>query len=188
MNTVTTAINIFGAHQRIFLTGMPGSGKTTLGKKLSKILNWTFFDLDEQIKIKSGKEISAIFEKEGEAYFREKEREILFETALKNHVVISCGGGTVSYKDNINWINEHGISIYLKAEIPFLVDRIFHSKTVRPLFTGQMKNEIEKNISKIFSARKPYYEESKIQIKVPVKSLESLVKQVTEGDYNLIKS
>ena len=86
---------------RIYLIGLPGSGKTTLGKQVAKALNLTFIDMDEKIEQTEGKSISEIFSKEGEAYFRDIERAMLHQVAQEENCIISTGGGAPCFFDNM---------------------------------------------------------------------------------------
>ncbi len=163
---------------------MPGCGKSTLGKKLAKYLNWDFADLDHLIEQQEKKNISDIFALDGESYFREIEKRILFETERSEQIVIACGGGTPIYENNMIWMNNHGITIYLNAPIPLLMSRIFDSKTSRPLFKTLNKEELEKNICDLYYKRSPVFAQAKASFLLPVKSYKSLYIQVLE----LIKS
>jgi shikimate kinase len=87
---------------------MPGSGKSTWGKKLAKALQYNFVDLDKLIELNEQLSIEDIFRQKGEEYFRDLEHKYLLKTIVMNNVVISCGGGTPCYNDNMNLINENG--------------------------------------------------------------------------------
>ena len=108
----------------IFLVGFMGCGKSSIGKKLAKLLRLQFIDMDKYIANKFQKDISEIFETEGEESFRNKETQVLKELCLKSDVVIATGGGTACSLDNMHIINNHGISIYLELNENFL--RIKH--------------------------------------------------------------
>ena len=159
---------------------MPGCGKSTLGKKLAKHLQWTFTDLDTLIEEKEQEKIDIIFDSKGEDYFRKIEKLALRETQQLKKVVISCGGGTPVYFNNMNWMNKHGLSIYLNAPISLLINRIERSKTERPLFRTLNREELEKKICDLYNKRHPIFELAKLSIPLPVKSSKSLAHQAFE--------
>ena len=160
--------------ERIYLVGMPGVGKSTLGKKLAKEIGWNFLDLDEEVVKQHGASISEIFTTKGEAIFRMLEQKTLHKTGSLNNYIIACGGGTIVYDSNLQWLLNNGLTLYLKAEIGLIIDRIKHSKTERPLFSGLNTLEKEEKIKKIFSERAPLFEQSLMHENVPLKSLEVL--------------
>ena len=129
---------------------MPGSGKSSWGKKLANALQYSFVDLDKLIEQREELSIEEIFNEKGEEYFRNLEHKYLLETVVMNHVVISCGGGTPCYHNNMDLINANGISFYLNGAIGLLVDRILNSKMRRPMFLGIEKAEIEKKWKNYF--------------------------------------
>ena len=100
---------------RIIFIGYMGSGKTTVGKALSKELGLPFYDLDWYIESRMHKTVKQLFDSVGEEGFREIERNMLHEVAEFEDVIISCGGGTPCFFDNIDYINQQGDTIYLKA-------------------------------------------------------------------------
>jgi shikimate kinase len=105
---------------------MPGSGKSSFGKKLANNLKYTFVDLDKLISINENESIESIFKTKGDAYFREMEHKYLLESTSYHQTVVSCGGGTPSFHNNMNIINNCGISVYLKANNLLLAVRIFN--------------------------------------------------------------
>ena len=132
-----------------------GSGKTTLGKILSKKLDKIFYDSDQVIEEKLGVDVSMIFEYEGEEGFREREKDILQELVSKKNIVLATGGGIILSKSNRDLLSENGIVIYLKSNQKDLILRTKNDKT-RPL----LKNgNIELIIKKLCKEREPLYEE-----------------------------
>lgn len=163
---------------RIYLVGMMGVGKTTLGKQLAKQLRYSFLDTDKAIELSEGKSVAAIFEQHGELYFREIEQRVLKTTGTRNHIVIATGGGTPCYYNNIEWMNQHGTTIYLKAEASFIISRVSLFRDKRPLLKGKSDGELKKIIEDLLEARTPYYEAALKQIKLPLKSVQEAVKSV----------
>ena len=134
---------------KICIIGMPGSGKSTIGRALSEHLNFNFYDTDEVIEFNSKSKIRDIFNNEGEEYFRKLERSILKKLILNKNVVISTGGGIVlKNKDLLN----QTFNIYLRCDIKTLINRTSRNKN-RPL----LKDNVEKNIKILFNLRKDIY-------------------------------
>ena len=103
---------------------MPGSGKTSTGKKLAKQLSWQFIDLDAAIEKQTDKSITELFASLGEPAFRKIEQDTLFHCLPAEPTIIACGGGTPAFEENMLFINKHGLSIYLQANEAFLLDRL----------------------------------------------------------------
>jgi len=134
---------------RIYLIGMPGSGKSTLGKKLAEKLNYEFIDMDLYIEQKALMFIDEIFDRYGESYFRELEKNTLIELKELDDVIISCGGGIIKNKDNKKLMP--GKCIFLNVPLDILDERIKNSSTVRPL----MKT---KTVYELYNERKDLYD------------------------------
>jgi len=138
----------------IYLIGLMGSGKTTLGKSLAKKLNRPFIDTDQLIEQKSGVDVSLIFEFEGEIGFRERETKLLSEIALKKDQIISTGGGIILSKYNRDIIANSGIIFYLKTQPAELVMRLQNDKT-RPLLKG---TNVKEKLNNLYAERSALYE------------------------------
>lgn len=138
-----------------------GSGKTTYGKLMAKELKLTFVDLDAFIEQKFMKTISELFAELGEAGFRKLEREALHEVAQFENTLISTGGGTPCHFDNMEYMNAHGETIYLRTSVRELRDRLKMSRTKRPLIVGKDDKELESYIAKSLEEREGYYLKSK---------------------------
>ncbi|PBQ31823.1 shikimate kinase [Sphingobacteriaceae bacterium] len=151
--------------QHVFLTGFMGSGKSTAGKALGTLLKTRFIDLDDYLEKKEARTIPEIFEEEGEEKFRELEKKYLLELLkLKDPHVISLGGGTICFYDNLETVKKNGQLIYIDLPTNILVDRIKESSTTRPLLKDLTNEELTKNIDEILSVRKPFYEQAHIII------------------------
>lgn len=149
---------------RIYIIGFMGSGKSTYGKELAAELGYDFLDLDEAITKKAGISISQIFEKQGEEHFRKLESEALKETAnLKNHV-IATGGGTPCFHDQMQWMNEHGKTVYLKMFDGDLYARLQEEQEERPLIKGKSEEEFQDFIYKTLRERAVFYHQAEILI------------------------
>lgn len=122
---------------RIILIGYMGSGKTTLGKALSKELGLPFFDLDWYIENRFCRTVSQLFAERGEEGFRHLEREMLHEVAEFENVVIAAGGGTPCFFDNIDYMNRQAQTVYLKATPDVLFRHLQPGRSKRPLLAGK---------------------------------------------------
>lgn len=147
---------------RVFLCGYMGSGKTTLGKALSKEMGLTLIDLDNFIEARQHKTVSQIFAKIGEAGFRELERKALLEVSEYENVIIALGGGTPCFFDNMDIVNNAGISVYLKPSEEVLHRRLIEGKSKRPLLAEKTDDEILTVIREQLAWREPYYNKAKI--------------------------
>jgi shikimate kinase len=144
---------------------MPGSGKSTLGKELSKALNLTYIDLDEWIEEKEGMSIPQIFEKFGQDYFRKKETEALslFINSSDN-ALISTGGGAPCFNDNMKLINSGGTSIFINVSLEELFKRLRLGKQNRPLVQGLSDEELLNKIESMLAERLPFYNQAKVKL------------------------
>jgi shikimate kinase len=151
--------------KHIFLTGFMGSGKTTAGSKLAALLKTRFIDLDAYLEKRENRTIPQIFETEGESVFRDLEAKYLLEILrLKEPHIISLGGGTVCFNENLKHIKANGVLIYIELPVTVLADRISQSKTTRPLLKELSRSELIKNIEEIMAERKNHYEQAHILV------------------------
>lgn len=142
---------------KLYIIGMPGSGKTYLGRQLAQSLKLQFADLDEIIEKQTRQTIRHYIEEKGETDFRLREHETLKSTASLNNIVISCGGGTPVFFDNMEWMKKHGTVIWLNTPIDIISERISKNITRRPLFMGLSRDEINEKLNKIFAQRQVFY-------------------------------
>ena len=168
----------------IFLLGYMGAGKTVIGRSLSKKLGFKFYDLDNYIEQIEGKKVSDIFNEKNEVYFRKIENKYLQELSLKKEKkIISTGGGTPCFKNNLEIIqtSSNSISVYLKANIETLVKRLLHSIEKRPIISHLKKeDELKEFITKHLFERSFYYEKSDVKIKTDDIELKDIVKLIGE--------
>lgn len=140
-----------------------GSGKTTLGRKLANKLDYDFIDLDELIEKQEKLSISEIFSKQGEDSFRKTESRILNETLItQTNIVLSVGGGTPCYFNNMELINKQATSIYLKYNGGILFSRLKLAKSKRPLIAKKSDEELKDFIQKTLQEREGFYNQSNI--------------------------
>ncbi len=143
--------------KRIILIGYMGSGKTTVGRSLAKKLGMQFYDLDWYIESRRRKTVAQIFAERGEEGFREIERYMLHEVAEFEDVIISCGGGTPCFFDNMDYLNQQGDVVWLKADPEVLYKHLLMGKTERPLLKGKSPEELMAFIRGQLEQREPYY-------------------------------
>lgn len=141
----------------IFLIGLMGSGKTFWAKKLSAALHIPAFDLDTEIEKAAGKTIAEIFAAEGEHSFRLKENEQLKTFGKKQGFILSTGGGAPCFHDNIDWMNEHGITIWIDEPPAVIAQRLKNEKQHRPLIANVPDGELELFFTDMREKRKPFY-------------------------------
>lgn len=152
--------------RRIVLIGYMGSGKTTVGRALAKELQLPFYDLDWYIENRMRKKVSQIFAEQGEEGFRRIERNMLHEVAEFENVIISCGGGTPCFFDNMDYMNGQGETVYLQASPDVLYNHLKMGKTERPLLKNKTPEEMQVFIAEQLEKREPYYSKAKHTLNV----------------------
>ena len=150
---------------RIILIGFMGSGKTTLGRALAKALGLTFIDLDNYIELRYCKSINQIFAERGEEGFRNIERNLLHEVCEFEDVIISSGGGTPCFFDNIDYMNAQGTTIYLQVPNDRLLTRLKIAKSRRPLLKDKNDEELRAFIAEQLGKRLPHYSKAQYSFK-----------------------
>jgi shikimate kinase len=154
---------------KIYLIGMPGSGKTTLGEQLAEELLMPFVDLDAEIESREGRSITDIFAANGEEYFRRVESALLHEwAASQKSFVMATGGGAPCFHDGVNVMNNTGLSVFLDVNVPELLQRL-KSKTDRPLLGNDLA-EKETKLKNLRSARLDCYSRARITVTDPTTS------------------
>ena len=154
--------------RRIILVGYMGSGKTTMGKALSKETGMMFYDLDWYIESRMRKSVSQIFDEKGEEGFRKIEYNMLHEVAEFEDVIISCGGGTPCFFDNMDYLNQQGDVVYLKATPETLYKHLLMAKVERPLLKDKSPEELIAYITEHLKGRAPFHEKAKHVLDVNV--------------------
>lgn len=149
---------------KIFLIGFMGSGKSITGKKLASHLKWTFIDLDEKIENITGMKIREIFSEKGEAFFRRSESEALQGMASESNAVISTGGGTPCFGNNMDFMLRTGLTVYLRMTPARLKSRLADSSDHRPLLKDIGKEDLEEYIAGKLSEREKWYSRAEIII------------------------
>ena len=142
---------------RVILIGYMGAGKTTVGKALAKELNVPFYDLDWYIETRMHRTVKQLFDERGEEGFRKVERNMLHEVAECEKGVLSWGGVTPCLADNVDYMNEQGQTVYLKARPEVLYQHLKMGRSVRPLLLGKSPQEMETYIREQLAHREQYY-------------------------------
>lgn len=149
---------------KLFIIGYMASGKTTFGKALAEKLDTTFIDLDSYIENTHSKSISEIFAESGEEGFRQIEKETLKKVVEKEpDAVIACGGGTPCFHDNMEILNNNGITIFLETSIPVLISRLVEENSKRPIMCGKSEDEIREKVLSQLCERLPHYMDAKLK-------------------------
>ena len=154
--------------KRIILVGYMGSGKTTVGKALSKATGMMFYDLDWYIENRMHTTVSKLFSERGEEAFRKIEYNMLHEVAEFEDVIISCGGGTPCFFDNMDYLNQQGDVVYLKATPEVLYKHLLMAKVERPLLKDKTPEELITYITNHLKERAPFYEKARHTLDVSV--------------------
>ena len=143
-----------------------GAGKTTVGKALAKALGVSFYDLDWYIETRMRRTVKQIFDAEGEEGFRRIEHNMLHEVAEFENVVLSCGGGTPCFFDNIDYMNSQGQVVYLKASPDVLYQHLKMGKSVRPLLLNKTQEQVKTFIVEQLAYREQFYSRAKYTLDV----------------------
>ncbi len=152
---------------RIYLIGFMGSGKTFAGRRLAQQLQLPFVDLDTCIEQEAGQAVTDIFAAWGEPVFRELERRALHATLCHTAAVIATGGGAPCFFDNMTWMNQHGLTLFLDIPPATLLRRLRREREQRPLLRGRNEQELEAYIRKTLQQRRPFYERAHVVFTPP---------------------
>lgn len=156
-----------------------GSGKSHISKNLSKKLNFKLIDLDQKISDENQQTIPEIFEKKGEIYFRKEEKRILEELLNSNdNLILSLGGGTPVYYNNMEIINEKSKSIFLRASVNTLTNRVLMQKNTRPLIAKLEDSDVPEFIAKHLFERNPYYSQAYFTIDTDSKNANEISDEI----------
>ncbi len=167
---------------------MTGSGKTTLGKEIARKYNYHFVDMDEEIVANEGKSIEQIFDLSGELHFRQLETELLRSIINKDgNWIVSTGGGTPCFNQNMSIINENGISIWIDPSAQALTNRLWHSdnKENRPMIKNKTKHELAEFINIKLLERSQFYSQAKHQLHSDDIKLEEIVDLLVIEGFNI---
>ena len=167
---------------KFFIISYMGSGKSTVGKSLSDILNYDFIDLDRLIETEYNQTIPQIFSTKGEKEFRSMEHNTLKKLINKDNVIIACGGGTPFFYNNLELMNNNGNTIYLKISLDTLVKRLKTEKDSRPLIANKTDEELRKFVNRQMIKREDVYHQAQYIVKgkeLNVNELAVFIKELT---------
>ena len=170
-------------HDLVFLLGFMATGKSTYGKSVAQRLNWHFVDLDTEIELRAQKSIPEIFSEFGEDRFREIERQTLEEVVARYQVptILSCGGGTPCYRDNMEWMNEKGHTLYIHTPFPILLGRLRSMRADRPMLASYSDEELPTFIKGLIQMREPFYLQAKSTIYTENMGKEAVSRHIVEN-------
>jgi len=165
---------------KVFLIGLPGCGKSTLGSEVAKLLNRPFVDLDEEIVKGEGQSIGQIFANLGEAQFRNVEKKYLIKWCdHTSDVVMATGGGTPCFMDNMTQINSSGLSIFLDTTVSEIATRMMNTELAkRPLFEGQDISTIAGRIQEMRMARIHFYAQARVTLSGDHLNAQSIAEEI----------
>ena len=156
-----------------------GSGKTLVSKELSILNNFKIFDLDTEISKQNNRSITEIFKEKGEIFFRKTEKEVLEKIlSSEKNIILSLGGGTPCYYNNIDSINEKTISVFLKTNVKTLAQRLSSEKDKRPLIQNISNEDLPEFIAKHLFERNPFYNQAKITINTDNLSTKEIAEEI----------
>ena len=164
MNSMDHINNSFNENENVYLVGFMGSGKTHWGKAWAAASQRSFIDLDEVIEKTAGTTIAEIFETKGEGHFRSIEAATLRACAALTNTIIACGGGTPCFYDNMQWMNENGLTIYISCTSAEVLQRVALEKEKRPLLNKLNPAELVFFIEQKLKEREPYYSQAKVVV------------------------
>ena len=156
-----------------------GSGKTLVSKELSVLNNFKIFDLDTEISKQNSRSITEIFKEKGEIFFRKTEKEVLEKIlSTEKNIILSLGGGTPCYYNNIDSINEKTISVFLKTNVKTIAQRLSSEKDKRPLIQNISNEDLPEFIAKHLFERNPFYNQAKITINTDNLSAREIAEEI----------
>ncbi|NUQ82203.1 MAG: shikimate kinase [Bacteroidetes bacterium] len=170
---------------RIYLTGFMAAGKSTIGRILANTIGYDFVDLDHRIVDQTGESVVSLFKTRGEQAFRQLETDTLHSLSDSKRLVVSLGGGTVCFNNNLEWILENGFLVYLKVRPRQLLYRI-RAKRDRPIFLDEQGNllpdhEIKRKIDRMLADRCPFYEKAHLTLETDQQPVGQVVDWLKEA-------
>ncbi|MEP6793772.1 MAG: shikimate kinase [Saprospiraceae bacterium] len=151
---------------RIYLIGFMGTGKSTLGQYVADKWRVPFFDTDKVIESQTGMSIAGIFDIRGEKEFRELEADVIRQTIIYEKALIATGGGLPCHFENMQWMNDHGITMHLSWKKEILISNLITQTSSRPLLKNLNVQEAEMKIEMMLEERTPYYEMAAITLEM----------------------
>ncbi|MFB6320776.1 shikimate kinase [Saccharicrinis sp. FJH54] len=166
---------------RVYLIGFMASGKSYLSRVLSAEMDVPLIDMDKYIEEKNFMSVPELFSTYGENVFRERERKALEDLSVMEDVIIATGGGAPCFFNNIQVMNDTGVTLYIKVPEEVIVERLLNSKHKRPLADGKSREELTEFVSQKIAEREPFYSQAKAVInplEQPLDEIISLIKKL----------
>lgn len=161
------------------MVGYAGSGKSTLAKRLSRRLQLKMIDTDKRVEMLEGATIADIFYYQGEEYFREAERRVLESIESEGNVIVATGGGLPTWGDNMAWMREHGLVVYLRRSAEQILSRLSdYGREKRPMFRGKSDEELLEFMREQMAEREEYYSEADITVECTTLSDDDVVEKI----------
>jgi len=150
-------------HKKIFLIGLPGSGKSTIGEALSKHIQAPWIDLDAEIEKKMGMPVAAIFNTTSETFFREIEHETFLDFITQDSFVMSCGGGTPCFFNHIEIMKKQGWVVFINPSVSEIAERLILEPEKRPLINATNINQVIEKVTQLLQFRWPIYSQAHLE-------------------------
>ena len=161
------------------MVGYAGSGKSTMAKRLSRRLQLKTIDTDKRVEMLEGATIADIFYYQGEEYFREAERRALESVKSEGNVIVATGGGLPTWGDNMAWMREHGVVVYLRRSAEQILSRLSdYGREKRPMFRGKSDEELLEFMREQMAQREGYYSEADITVECSALSDDDVVEKI----------
>ena len=174
------AFSCIFVHMKVYLIGYMASGNTRTGRKLARMLDYSFSDTDDLFESKFRISIHDFFDKYGEDLFRQLEQKVLLETTTLDNTVISTGGGTPCFFDNMGFIMKSGISVYLKLSSSALASRLKVVRKKRPLLKGMTASQVGEFVDRQLKEREEYYSKADIVVEGNCPDIADLARRIRE--------
>ncbi|MBR5131995.1 MAG: AAA family ATPase [Alistipes sp.] len=163
----------------LFLVGYAGSGKSTLAKRLARRLQMRTIDTDKRVEMLEGATIADIFYYQGEEYFREAERRALESVEMEGDTIVATGGGLPTWGDNMAWMREHGVVVYLRRSAEQILSRLSdYGREKRPMFRGKSDEELLEFMREQMAERERYYTKADIVVECTAMSDDDVVEKI----------
>lgn len=172
---------------RVYLIGYMGSGKTTTSKRLASVLGLPCYDLDQLFEEQYKIDIPHFFERYDESLFRKLESQLLKDTLQLDQAIIATGGGTPCFYDNMQWMNEHGLTVYIQMQAESVFHRLKSSKRKRPLVAQKTDEELNEFIREHMRQRNIFYSQAHVIVKGESLDVKGLTEKIIQTQKKLQK-
>jgi shikimate kinase len=163
---------------KVFLLGFMGSGKSYWSRQLSSAMGLPLIELDHEIEQEAGSSIADIFSRKGEAFFRTLERDLLRRLIEKDAFILSCGGGTPCFFDNMDRMNQAGLTLWLNPAVSVMVERLKRNRHHRPLIRDLDDAALTEYVNRILRTRSPFYQKARLSVDPAGLSVDTLIEKI----------